>query len=263
MKFLNFCTVFLIVLYSSTVCAQIPLYYTFKQINGTVFDVHGSPIHIHIKSRSKLKITNCQSDEMDTFFRTLILARDGRDALEHLLTTSSKVTIHISDKVGVLLKDGYYRIIAGLAGPERGQSRELIKNEVSTTLSRQMNKREKFVYVYAENTIELFTGVLNYTSKRGKNLKAGDIHLFDWKANSEIIAFSMDTICIEPLLYPKMLYKNKTELFYFSGIHEIYHTRPENIELQDSFQESESSAIAIEHKAFRHRDIINKKKIRK
>jgi len=237
--------------------AQIPLYYAFKQVKGTVFDTEGNAISIRIQSRNKLEIKNCPSAELDMFFRTLILAKHGRKELEHLLSTSSRVTVNISDHVGVMLKDGYYRAVAGLAGPVKEQSRKLVLNEASRTLWQRMFHRQRFIHVYEENTINLFTGVLLLASNPGMILSKEQVRLFDWKKNEEITDFSMDTISIEPFLYPELLYRNKRELFYFAGLHEIYHTRPENIDLQDGLNDPEEDAIELERKAYRFRSRIN------
>lgn len=254
-------------MYSLLLCtaissAQIPLYYAFKQVKGTVFDKEGNAIRIRMRSRNRLEIKNCQSEELDSFFRTLILAKHGRKELEHLLTTSSNVRVNVSDHVGVMYKDGYYRAVAGLSGPVKGQSRELVLNEASSTLWHRMFHRHRFIHVYKENTIDLFTGVLQIANDKAFNLAKEKVRLFDWKKNEEILDFSMDTICIEPFMYPELLYRNKTELFYFAGLHEIYHTRPENIDLQDGRRDPEKDAIELERKAFKFRSRINKKKIR-
>jgi len=239
-----------------------PLYYKIKKIQGTIYDTDNQSIFVDFHSKRKLKILNSNDPEIDLFLRTLTLARLGRLELEHLLLTSSKITIDISNKIGIMFKDGKYRLMGGMTGPENNQSNSLIINEIDLTPWVMLFNKDKYLWVYEENKIELYKGSMNYINDSSFNLKNENIKLFDWHTNKEITSFSIDTIKIEDLMYPDMMYKNLKELFYFAGLHEIYHTRPENIKIQECKGNSEFDAISLEEKAFKKRKRINKRKIK-
>ena len=253
--------IFLFSLSTLQFSCRAPLYYKLNKIEGTIYNKNKA-VNVDFHSRRKLHITNCQDSEFIEFLNTLTLARHGRKELEHLLTTSSKVTVSISDKTGIMFKDGKYRLMGGMTGPNIGQSIDLIKNENSETSWSKTFKKDKYLLVYKENTIEIFKGSIAYAKDRSIHLNNTNVKLFDWKTNKEVKAFSMDTIDIEPLMFPDMLYKNDRELFYFAGVHEIYHTRPENIEIQENKGDREVDAIELESKAFKLRQKINKRKIK-
>ena len=44
-------------------------------------------------------------------------------------------------------------------------------------------------------------------------LNKDNVFLFDFKTNEQILNFSMDTIKIEPIIYPDLMYKNYKELY--------------------------------------------------
>ncbi|MFP5470839.1 MAG: hypothetical protein ACLGGV_04525 [Bacteroidia bacterium] len=232
---------------------QIPLYYKFKKVEGHIFDTNENKISVKFKSRRKLLVGGFKDKKIDTFLRTLTLTKIGRKSLEHLLTTRSKIVLDISNKVGITLIDGKYRLVAGLTGVEENQSNELIQNNNKNT--------RKYNWVYEENTISIFCGSLNYVNDSSMMLTNKNVFLFDWKTNKEIKEFSMDSIKIEPLMFPDMVYRNLRELYYFTGIHEIYHTTSENIELQEAKLNAEYDAILLEGKAFKRRKKINQKKL--
>jgi hypothetical protein len=69
----------------------------------------------------------------------------------------------------------------------------------------------------------------------------------------------MDTIPIEPIMHPNLLYKNYVELYYFGGLHEIYHTTAQNIAIQLKDGDAEFDAFQLELKAFKARKRIHRK----
>ena len=244
------------------ISCQPPFYYKIKKIEGTIYDKDNNSIFIDFHSRRKLLIYNSSDSEINLFLRTLNLAKHGRIELEHLLTTSAKINIEISEKIGIMFKNGKYRLMGGMTGSENNQSDSLIINEINLTPWVMLFNKKKYLWVYEENTIEIFKGSVNYINDSSFNLNNSNIKLFDWHTNKEITSFSIDTIKIEDLMYPDMMYKNLKELFYFTGLHEIYHTRPENIEIQEYKGDSEFDAIELEEKAFKKRKTINKRKIK-
>jgi hypothetical protein len=167
----------------------------------------------------------------------------------------------VSEKIGILYKDGKYRMIGGISGPERYEDHELIVNYSSITLWKRIFKKELFVGVYSANSIELFKGSVNFVKDSTRNLTKDDVKIFDWHEDKEIEQFSLDTIHIEPLMNPEMMYKNCRELYYFAGLHEIFHITPENIEIQLEEGDSETGAMKLECKAFKKRLALNRKNI--
>jgi len=231
-----------------------PFYYKLHQVEGTIYEASGNPVHVAFHSKRKLIVTNCQDPQLDTFLHTLAIGKHGRQGLEHLLTTSAKMTVIISEKIGLYLRDGKYRLMAGLTGPD---SVEFIVNEVDR---KRGNKKPNSVY--KDNTIEIFKGSIAYANDTSKGLTEENIRLFDLDNNEGITHFSLDTIKIEPIRFPEYLYQNWRELFYFAGVHEIYHTRPENIHVQRTRGDTEIDAWILEIKAFKKRKAINKRKIK-
>lgn len=223
--------------------------------------MEGNAIKVDYHSKRHLIIDSCNSD-IDTFLRTLTLAKHGREELEHLLTTTAKITINISDKVGIMRKDGKYRIIGGLTWLEKGKSPNLIINEPSDNWWMRAFDKDRYVWVYTESRIEIYKGSVKYANDPTMELNAENVDLLSWDRDSSLSDFSMDTIYVERFLYPEMLYKNLKELYYFAGLHEIYHTRPKNIEIQELNGNSEIDAILLEQKAFKARKRLNKRTIR-
>lgn len=240
--------------------AQLPFYYKIKHVEGKVYDNKGNEITIRFKSRNKLLITNCKSIELDSFFRCLTIDKIGRKQLEFLLKTSSKITVIVSPKIGVMYKDGKYRLMAAMTGPTNHQSNLLIENRYHKIRKKIRRKPNR---VREESTIEIFKGTLIYAKEIGYKPKKEELKLFDWQSNEEIVNFSMDTVKIEPIKYQKMLYMNQKELYYFVGVHEIVHIQPENIDLQIEKKDSERDAMLLETKAFKNRKKINKRSIKK
>jgi hypothetical protein len=241
--------------------AQMPFKYKLKKVAGEIYGEDGCPLKVKFKTRQKLLIQNCNDPNLDTLLRSLVLAGEGRKQLEFLLTTSSKIKLTVSEKVGLLFKDGKYRLIGGISGPDKNKDHTLLKNESSITLWTKLFHKNRFVLVYRGNTIELFKGSIVYGNDRTAKLSDNDVKIFDWNRNKEITFFSLDTILIEPLANPDMMYKNFRELYYFCGVHEIYHTTPANIELQEEDKDSETDALEMERKAFKKRLAINRKKL--
>jgi len=258
MKLFLFC----FLLYSLTFQAQIPFYYKIKKIEGTVYDSNKNPIQVKYLNRNKLEIKNCKDSNIDTFLRTLTLAKKGRQQLNHLLTTSSKITISIVNKVALMQIDGKYRLIAGLTGVEDNQSCKLVTNKASVNVWNSTFKKKAFLSVYEENTINIFQQSILYGKDTTIQLSNQNTIIYNRDANKYIKEFSMDTIKIEPLMFPDLLYKNTKELYYFAGLHEIFHTTPENIEIQENYGNIEYPAMVLEAKAFKKRKKINKKSIR-
>lgn len=243
-------------------CTRGPFYYKIKKIQGTVYNENNLPINVDFHSRRKLKIYNCQNKDIDLFLRSLTLGKHGRIELEHLLLTNARIKLMISEKVGIGLKDGKYRLMAAFTGPESFENLELIADKKMTFWDALLD-RDKYVWVYNHNTIEIFKGSYLFIKDSTINLTKNNTKIFDLDNNKEIVEFSMDTITIEPLSFPDMLYQNEKELYYFVGIHEIYHTRPENIEIQQLDGDAEIDAITLEIKAFKKRKTINRRRVKK
>ncbi len=146
----------IILLYSFKIQAQIPFYYKIKKVEGVVYDTNKNPIQVKFIARNKLEILNCKDKNIDTLLRSLTLGKIGRKQLRNLLSSSSKITISIFDKVGLMLMDGKYRLIAGLTGVEENQSSELILNQASINKWNAIFKKSKFLFVYKENTINIY-----------------------------------------------------------------------------------------------------------
>ena len=260
MKFILWVILILIILTPNLLFSQIPLYYKLKKVRGELFQNDSSIIKVEFVNRRNLAITGCKNPQIDTLLRTLTFTRISRKYLEHLITSSSQITIDVSDMIGLIFKDGKYRLIAGLTGPDNNQSKELITDSTSNLKPR--NKYKKPYEVFKQNTIQIFKGSIIYYYNSSIILNKNNVFLFDFANNKRILDFSMDTIKIEPILYPDLMYENIRELYYFAGTHEIFHTTPSNIEEQLNKIDAESSAFAIERKLFKKRLAINRKKIK-
>ena len=226
-------------------------------VSGELIQADGSKFSVGVISRSQLQITGCSNPHVDTLLRTLLLTRISRKYLRHLITSASEIRLNVSDKIGIMLRDGKYRLIAGITGPENDELTPLIP-EVSNLrlISKRKNK------VFSKNTIELFRGSIFYFQDSTMKLDSTNVALFDFERNELITDFSMDTIPIEPIMYPDKMYQNMTELYYFAGIHEIRHTTPSNIFLQRVKKDPEEDAFLLERKLFRKRKQIQKKGVK-
>ncbi len=242
--------VFLILLGVKDSLAQVPFYYQFKKVHGTLYSESGDAVSVRIRTRNKIEIEGGSTDQQ-RFLKTLMVHRHGRNQLEHLLTTSSKITLIVSDKVGVRLEKDKYRLIAGIAGPQKEQSHNLISERYRNTRTPR--------YVFERNTVELFKGSVEFALNRKMAIESSKVKLFTYEQHEVISNYSMDTISIEPLANPELMYQNLSELFYFAGIHEIYHTRYENINLAIHGEDVETPAYKLERKAFRKRKTLNRR----
>ena len=251
----------LLLLTSLSACS-LPFRYQFRPIEGNVYQHDGTPMHVRFKGPKRLQISGCEDARLDTFLRTLPLVKHGRKQLKYLLTSSAKVRLIISDQMGIMYKDGKYGLIAGSSGPDKDQSEWLISNNASISTWTLLFNRKKPVMVYDENTIEIFKGSTTFYLDSTPAWTKANIRLFNWHTNEEITEFSLDSIELAPIRYPDLLYRNIRELYYFAGLHEIYHTRPENIEIHEDGGNAEGPAIAYEMKAFRKRKRINRRQIR-
>jgi hypothetical protein len=247
---MRFLLVFLILIWAEESIAQFSFYYQFKKVHGVLYSENGDQVSVRIRSRNRIEIEGGSCDELK-FLKTLMIHRHGRKELEHLLTTSSKITLIISDKVGVRLEGKKYRLIAGIAGPQEQQSNSLILETKKET----RNPR----FVFERNTVEIFKGSVEYAWNRDMAVDTSNVKLFVLDQHEPVTNFSMDTISIERLAHPELMYRNLFELFYFAGIHEIYHTRDENINLAIYGEDAETSAYTLERKAFRKRKWLNRR----
>jgi hypothetical protein len=247
---------FILFLLPVVLWAQYPFYYKIHAIKGSIYGVNGNRIDISIKNRKKLQVKNCKDPNLKAFLNVMMSTKTSRKYLEHLITTSACITVNIDEKVGILKYKGKYRLIAGLTGTEAGKSSDLIY-DVGSNLVGKRKKHPKLVF--RENTLSLFKGSVNYVHQKFK-LDTSNTFIFDYDLKESITHFTMDTISIEPLLFPNLLYQNCIELYYFCGLHEIYHTTAQNIEIQiKDGDAAESGAYKLEFKAFKARKKINRK----
>ena len=254
---MKFITVFLILFCKLLIC-QPPFYYKFKRIHGSILDIDSNKIDIEFKSRHSLLIKNCSKADIDTLLRTLTFTRLSRKYLQHLITTSSVITIDVSENIGLQRKDGKYRLIAGIAMNKKGHSNKLITDNTSNFYSPQ--KAPLLNKVYKENSITFFKGSLYFYNK-SMDANNSNVTIINAINGETTTAINMDTINIEPISHADLMYKNIKEVYYFVGIHEIYHTTAMNIAKQIKKIDSESDAYLIERKAFKKRKKINKMKI--
>lgn len=259
----RFCTYFLLsfalITFSfATAFGQYPGYYKINTIKGTVYNADKTPIEVEFISRYKLKMSNCPDPDVDTMLRTMTLTRLSRMYLTHLLTTSSKIVMIVSDKIGLSFSEGKYRFIGGLCGPDNNQSHLLIPDLTSNLCPH--NKMKHPYYVYEENTITIFKGSISYFHNGTPDLTEKNVQIFNLDSNRYIETFSMDTIVPEKIMHPDMLYSNTRELYYFGGTHEAFHTTAESI-CENDTDLCEEKAFALETKMFKKRKVINRRKL--
>jgi hypothetical protein len=201
--------------------------------------------------QDSLTFQNLHDGNIRLFFETLAKHRIGRKQLKYLLRTNSEIDIQIMEKTGIMLKDSLYRFIAGITGVDNNQSNQLIPEYYQPFFWWKDSN-----YVYKQNSIIFFTGFLENTQINCGEMDTKNTYIIDWKSNKMIRSFSMDTIQVEQFMNPEMLYQNKIELFFFGGIHEIEHLRPENIKIQLINGDVEKQPMKLERRAFRRRNKI-------
>ena len=259
----NFLIVILMLLGVSQIGCRLPFYYQLHNVQGSILDEDGKVVYVTMESRQRLIIENCDNKNLEEFLWALTLGKHGRRELEHLITTSTKMTVIISDKVGMYMDGGKYWVVMGLTGPSHGQSDSLIRNQASYNFWTPIFRPNKFVWVNEECTIEIFKGSMYVGTDSVFTLTNKNVTLYDLDKNIEITAFIMDTIKIEPFVHPDMMYQDATELYYFCGLHEIHHTRPGNIQIYLEGGDEEVDAMEIETKAYKRLKKINKKASRR
>lgn len=222
--------------------------------NGELIQADGSGFTVRILSKDQLEISGCKNAHVDTFLRTLMFSRTSRKFLAHLITSAAEIKVNVSEKTGIMLVAGKYRLIAGLTGPENDSSIRMIPE---TSTMRSIKKKNNLVF--SKTTLELYRGSINYFYNPSMTLDSTNTILFDFDKNVRISSFSMDTIKIEPITHPDLMYQNMTELYYFAGTHEILHTTPENTALQIAKKDSEKDTFQLERKLFRKRKRLQKK----
>lgn len=223
-----------------------------KPISRNFYTIDGKSHSITYFGYKKC-VVNSENQQVIQFFTLLPLGRLGRKQLNFLLKTNAKVLLNFSNKICVTYKDGKYRIAAGLTGQNENQS-----NDVVLEYYQPLSRKKRF-YVFKENSLSLYFGCIEYIKNPNIHLDTNNVILFNLHSNQVIHSFSMDTIKIEPFMNPDFLYKNVNELFYFAGIHEIEHLKPDNIIEQILNGEIEKKPMQIEIKAFKRRKQINRK----
>lgn len=240
--------------------AQLPFYYKLKNVTGSLYTVDKKEVKVSFHSRNRLKISNCEDQNLIQFLSTLTLGKHGRKGLRHLLTTAAKITLVISDTIGISKINGKYYLMAAITGPSIYQSNAIIEDSDHRGLRVPYFLRKKrYSRVYAENTIEFFKGSFLYANDSISSLKDKPIKIIDLETSETTTNCSIDSIKIEPLTKPDYLYFNLKEFFYFAGIHEIFHTSSENLRLHMQGGDAEKEAMELEIKAFKGRRKINRK----
>lgn len=229
--------------------SQVPLYYKFKKVSGTILS-DNEEILITFHSRRKLIIKNCKNKSLEEFLRTLIISKTGRKQLEHIINSHANITVNVIDKMGFAKFDSKYHIIAGITTHPPSLSK-IEYNGDST---------------YAEISISIFKRTIEYLNSPFKIDSNNSVYYnLDLENDSSKVSnLNYDSVKIEPLMFEEYAYKNIRELYYFCGVHEIEHTKTHNIikQLNGNFGEIEYDAFKIELKEFRKRKKINRKKIK-
>lgn len=246
----------LLLLLPGAAYAQWPGYYQYHQIKGKVYLADSSYIKVAIKNRSTLQIQkDCPDPNVAYLLKSLMSTRLSRRYLEHLLSTSSKIILEITPKVGILYSKGKYHYMAGLTGPSIAQYRYV--NDYGSNLNRWRIFGSKEVFEW--NKITLFEGSLQYYHCGGV-LDSTNTLIYNNDKGCYIPSFTMDSIKVEPIEHPEMLYENRFEFYYFSAIHECIHTSSKNIELQRFRRgKEENEPYRREKKALRKRARLNRR----
>lgn len=240
---------YLIIVLLLTSCS---ILYRKEPIVGHFVDKEKNQFLVNYYGRDSFIFNGLDDIEIKLFFKTLTKDRVGKKQLKHLLNTNAKVQIEVSNKIGILYKDSTYRCIAAITGVNNDQSSLLIPEYYQPFFWWKDSN-----FVHKENSITFFKGFLNVSEISTTNLTPSNTTIINWHTNETIPDFSMDTIKVEPFMFPDLLYQNKTELYFFGGVHEIEHIRPENIKVQLLKGDIEKEPMKIENKAFKKRKKIN------
>lgn len=244
----------LMMLVAISLCTSCSMFYRKKPISSTFNSIGNHRFEVRYFGFDSIVFKDLEDKNIQEFFQTMAKMRLGRKQLKHLLRTNADIHIEISERTGIMFKDSLYYLVAGLTGVSNLQSNALIPEYYQPILWWKDSN-----YVFKENSIILFKGFLENPDLNPKYIDSTNAIILEWKTNDFIHSFSMDSITIEPIRYADKLFKNKTELFYFAGIHEIEHLRPENIKQQIKKGDIEKRPVKIEKRAFRRRNHLNKK----
>jgi hypothetical protein len=167
----------------------------------------------------------------------MLITKVGQEQVDHLINTKSKVTMNISEDIGIASytkEDGktIYGVIYGISGPNNEQSSKLIKDYDGGK-------------VYEETTITLYKGSLKYGMGDKTALEAGNVTLQNLNTG-EVTRPGEFTGELQPSQYPDMLYKNEFQLNNLGGTHEVEHTKSENIKTARAGDDTEEGPIQKE-----------------
>ena len=222
-----------------------PIYFLDADGN-VVVDSEGNPVTVSITKSKDGTATatfsfaeNTSQEVIDRFYANggaiindMLITLEGQKGVEHLINTKSKITLVLSEDIGLGVFQGKYGVIYGVAGPTDGQSSKLIKDYDGGK-------------VYEENTVTLFKGSLKYGLGDQSALENGDITIQDFETMelTEPTTFNGE---IQKPKFPDLIYKSSFQLNNLGGTHEVDHTTSANIKIQQQGGDAEESPMQKE-----------------
>jgi RHS repeat-associated protein len=222
-----------------------PIYFIDADGN-VVVDSEGNPVTISVSKSQDGTATatftfaeNTSQEVIDRFnanggaiINDMLITAEGQKGVEHLIKTKSKITMVLSEDIGLGTFQGEYGVIYGLTGPSEVQSAKLIKDYDGGK-------------VYEENTIILFKGSLKYGLGDKSALENGDITIQDFETMevTEPTSFNGE---IQKPRFPDKMYKSSFQLNNLCGTHEVDHTTSANIKIQQQGGDPEEGPMQKE-----------------
>ena len=197
---------------------------------NVVVDANGNPVTISVTkaengtATATYEFSKGTSQEVKNQFTAngqaiindMLITKTGQEQVQHLIDTKTKVTMEVSEDIGIATAGGQYGVIYGNTGPTEKQSSNLVTDYDGGQ-------------VYEESTITLYKGSLKYGMGDKSALDEGKITLVNLETGKVKPLKKFDPNKLNKFKYPDKLYKSQFQLFNLGGIHETEHTKSENV----------------------------------
>ena len=210
-----------------------PIFLVDKDGN-VVVDANGNPVTISITksengtATATYEFVKGTTDEVKAQFMAngaaiindMLITTVGQEQVAHLVKTVTKVTLQISDDIGIAKFEGKYYVMYGVSGPPKDKSDKMVEDYDGGQ-------------VYEEATITVFKGSLKYGQGDKSELEQGKITMKDL-VTGKVTKPNKFKGKIEPFQHPDKLYNSQFQLNNLGGSHETEHLKSSNIKTKNN-----------------------------
>jgi len=200
-----------------------------------IVDGEGNRLDIQVQDNQLVYGDNV-SQEVQNTLNGMWQTEAGQGQVNHLLNSNAAIELNVSENIGAYVVDGKYYAVYGSTGPSPDQNIGLIKDYDGGK-------------VYAENTVTLFKGTLEYGMGDQNKLNAGQVTVIDPTTRKDVSGQHQGKVSLEPSQNPDKIYQSQTQFYNLAGTHEAEHTKSANIKLQRRGRDAEAPAYKIEERS--------------